>query len=94
MGDIADLCSEIPPVHGNHMLKVVLLICAVMVPRGECTVHTALSVLQGPPAESTAGCGMQAQAYLAGTSIGRNIRPDEYAKIVCAHTAIGKRTVG
>ena len=76
------------------IIKVLLLICATTVPRGDCRVETARDVLQGPDAYDVASCGFQSQAYLAGSAVGRRIRDGEYVKILCSTSAIGKGNVG
>ena len=76
------------------MLKILILICAVGMHQNECTVHTALKVIQGPPAGDQRGCGMRAQAYLAGSVIGQSLTDREYPKILCTRTSIGRANVG
>ena len=76
------------------MYKVILLICAVGMHQSDCNVHTALQVIQGPDATDQRGCGMQSQAYLAGSAIGQAMTDREYPKILCQRTEIGKDNVG
>ena len=76
------------------MFKVILLICASSIPRGDCQVETARDVLRGPDAVDLIACGFQSQAYFAGTELGRQIRDGEYVKILCTSTVIAKRNVG
>ena len=76
------------------MFKVILLICAANLSRGECRIDTARSVLYGPDAKNEIVCGLQSQAYLAATEIGRNLKPGEYLKISCRRTTIGAKRVG
>jgi hypothetical protein len=65
------------------MLKVILLICAANIAPGDCRPETATYLLNGPDATNEVSCGMQSQAYLAQTWIGRSLAEDEYLKIVC-----------
>lgn len=76
------------------MFKVLLLICAIALEHRDCKVDTALTVMQGPDAESQAACAIQSQAYLAQTAIAATLTDDEYLKITCTRTTIGKQTVG
>jgi hypothetical protein len=65
------------------MFKVILLVCATSIARGDCQPDTALYLLNGPDASNEVSCGMQSQAYLAQTWIGQSMAEDEYLKIVC-----------
>lgn len=76
------------------MFKVLLLICAVGVQHQDCQVQTALTVLQGPEANNALACGFQSQAYLAMSAIAETLTENEYLKITCTRTAIGRQTVG
>jgi hypothetical protein len=76
------------------MYQVLLLVCAVGLQRSECTIHTALDVIQGPEAPTLAACGLQSQAYLASTAIGREMGEDEYPKILCIDSGIPPGNVG
>lgn len=76
------------------MFKVLLLICAVTVQHKDCQEQTALTVLQGPEAPNAAACGMQSQAYFASSALAVTLKENEYLKITCRRTAIGKQTVG
>lgn len=69
------------------MLKVILLICAASIAPGDCQPETATYLLNGPDATNEVSCGMQSQAYLAQTWIGRSLAEDEYLKIVCLRDA-------
>lgn len=62
--------------------KVILLVCATSVPRGECQIDTAAQVIDGPDAGNEIACGLKSQAYLAQTQIGL-LAEDEYLKILC-----------
>ena len=76
------------------MFKVIILICATSVQPNDCQPQTALTVLHGPDANNEIACGMQSQAYLANSAIGRDLSKDEYIKIMCVRTDIGKNNVG
>ena len=68
------------------MLIAWVLICsaAAAADPGDCTSSNANTVVR-VPAEfgNPATCFMQAQAYLAGSSIGRNLDADERVRIIC-----------
>ncbi len=74
------------------MMKVVLLVCSMAVPRIECQEQTARLVVQGPDAKNELICAMHSQAYFAQTAfeIGRM----EYLKVKCIRTQIGRNNVG
>ena len=76
------------------MFKVLLLICAISVEHRDCKIDSALTVMQGPEAESQAACAFQSQAYIARTAIAATMTDNEYLKITCTRTTIGKQTVG
>ena len=65
------------------MFKVILLVCAAHLAPGDCQPDTALYLLNGPDASNEVMCGMQSQAYLAETWLGRTLAEGEYLKIVC-----------
>ncbi len=69
------------------MVKVVILVCALSLPRAECQPETARAVLQGPDAGNAVTCMSRGQAFLAGSAIkvGRN----EWVKVLCQRTEIG-----
>ncbi len=64
-------------------IKVLLLICATSMPRGDCQRDTALDVIAGPPVVDEIACGLMGQAYLAASGIGRRLGEGEYLKIIC-----------
>ena len=71
------------------MLTALVLICSVTAaadPQG-CTRINAGTVMR-VPAEfgNPATCFMHAQAYLAGSSIGRDLNANERVKIVCVRS--------
>jgi hypothetical protein len=71
------------------MLTALVLICAAEVAADphDCTRSHANTVMR-VPAEfgNPATCFMQAQAYLAGSSIGRELDADERVRIVCVRS--------
>ena len=70
------------------MLTALILICSVTTTPDlrDCTRTNAVDVLVTPVAfANPATCFMQGQAYLAGTSIGRDLTENERVKIVCVH---------
>lgn len=65
------------------MFQMMILVCALGVPRAQCQADTALDVLHGPQVVNELMCGLHGQAMMAGTSlIGRN--KGEYIKLTCA----------
>jgi hypothetical protein len=76
------------------LFQVVILVCAMTMPRGDCQPDTALDVIRGPDAQNELMCGFHGQAYLASSAIGRRLRTDEYVKIKCTRTGIGVANVG
>jgi len=71
------------------MLTALVLICSVAVTADlrDCTRYNATAVMR-LPAEfaNPATCFMHGQAYLADTSIGRELGDNDRVKIVCART--------
>lgn len=72
------------------MLQILILICSTNLSPADCQMETALDVIHGPKAASITGCGLEAQALLARTTLLRG--PDEYAKIKCRPPARATRT--
>jgi hypothetical protein len=68
------------------MLRGVVLICsaAVVADPHECTLRNANTVLRVPMEfGNPATCFMHTQAYLAGSSIGRELDASERVRIIC-----------
>jgi hypothetical protein len=65
------------------MMKTLLLICALGLPRGDCTVETAAAVIQGPEAASLMTCGLHGQAYIAEGALAGYLENGHYLKISC-----------
>ena len=73
------------------MLTALILICSVAASPDieDCTRDNAATVMRVPTEfGSPAACFMQTQAYMAGTSIGRNLDASERVKIICVRSAI------
>jgi hypothetical protein len=72
-----------------RVLTALVLICSVAVTSDleDCARNNATTVIL-VPAEfgNPATCFMHAQAYLAGTSIGRELDANERVKIVCVRS--------
>ena len=71
------------------MLTALILVCSLAKTPdlGNCTRDNALDVLHVPATfENPITCFMHGQAYLAETSIGRDMRKDERVKVVCVHS--------
>jgi hypothetical protein len=74
------------------MFKVLILVCSVALTPDECQADTAVAVIDGPEAPNEVMCGLNGQAYLAGTAMASK-QEDEYVKVTCSRSTIG-RTVG
>ena len=73
------------------MLTALVLICSVVLTPDlrDCSHGNATAVLRVPGEfGNPATCFMHGQAYLAGTSIGRELQADEGVKIVYVRSAI------
>ena len=71
------------------MLIALVLLCSIKVTPDlqDCTRDNATAVLRLPGEFAhPAACLMQAQAFLAETSIAREFSDDDRAKVVCART--------
>ena len=71
---------------------VVILICASTLARPDCQESTARVVIQGPDAPNEVACALQSQAYLAQSAV--EVGEQEYLKIKCSRSSIGKGTMG
>jgi hypothetical protein len=75
------------------MLTALILICSLAVTPdlSACTRDNALDVLFVPATfNNPVTCFMQGQAYLADTSIGRELTQNEAVKVVCVRGAAAK----
>jgi hypothetical protein len=71
------------------MLTALVLVCSLAVAPdlADCTRHNATAVLRVPSEfRNPATCFMHGQAYLAGTSIGRNLGPGDRVKVICVRS--------
>ncbi|MGI9419370.1 MAG: hypothetical protein ACR2RA_16205 [Geminicoccaceae bacterium] len=66
------------------MMKTLILICALGTARPDCSIETAMSVIQGPEASHLAQCGFLGQAYLASTAMAGYLDGEHYLKILCS----------
>jgi len=74
---------------GAEVLTALVLICsaAASADPGDCTRNHAKTVVRVPAVfVNPATCFMHAQAYLAGTSIGRDLDANERVRIVCVRS--------
>jgi hypothetical protein len=72
------------------MLTALILICAIESTPDlqSCTRDTAVDAILVPEAfANPAMCFMRGQAYLADTSLGRDLRDNERVKVVCVRQA-------
>ncbi|MEM7043147.1 MAG: hypothetical protein AAF543_10090 [Pseudomonadota bacterium] len=65
------------------MMKALILICAIGVPRADCSIDTALDIIQGPEVGSFGHCAFMGQAYIADTAIAGALDGEHYLKVVC-----------
>jgi hypothetical protein len=72
------------------VFKVLILVCSINLPPADCQMDTAVDVISGPEAGNQSVCGLYGQAYIADTALGTALRDDEYVKVKCTRTAIGK----
>ena len=73
------------------MLTALVLICSVAIAPGpeDCTRNNAGTIMRVPGEfGNPATCFMQGQAYLAESSIGRDLDPDERVKLICVRSEI------
>lgn len=64
-----------------HLITAAVFICASTVARSDCGADTAIDVLIPPEAASYSFCGLQSQAYIAGSAL--RVGDGRYMKIVC-----------
>lgn len=81
------------------MFKVMILICHISLAPAECQIGLTYDeglrdVIVGPDATNEVTCAMHGQAYVAETALGTRERDDEYVKIKCTRSSIGKSNVG
>jgi hypothetical protein len=67
------------------MLTALILVCSLATAANDCTRDNALDVVYVPSTfDSPVTCMMHAQAYVADSSIGRDLRQNEAVKVICA----------
>jgi hypothetical protein len=79
------------------MLTAMILICSLATTPDlqSCTRETAVDTMRVPEAfANPATCFMHGQAYLAETSIGRELTENERVKVVCVRTTALPATFG
>jgi len=72
------------------MLTAVILICSLQTTPDvqSCNRENAVDTMQVPESfASPATCFMRGQAYLADTSLGRDLSENERVKVMCVRTA-------
>lgn len=75
------------------MLTALILVCSLtsVADLRDCTRDNAVDVVYVPATfASPVTCLMHAQAYAAGSSLGRELTRDEALKVVCARTATSR----
>jgi hypothetical protein len=66
------------------MLTALILVCSLATVSNDCTRNNALDVVYVPARfDSPVTCMMHAQAYVADSSIGRDLRQNEAVKVIC-----------
>ena len=73
------------------MLTALILVCSLATISNDCTRDNALDVVYVPATfESPAACMMRAQAYVANSSIGRDLPQNEAFKVICVRGSINR----
>lgn len=72
------------------MFKVLILICSLGTSPADCQAYNAVDVIKAPDAINEMACGLHGQAYLAQLASAAPHREDEYVKVSCIRTTIGK----
>jgi len=66
------------------MLIALILVCSLATVSNDCTRDNALDVVYVPATfNSPVTCMMHAQAYVADSSIGRDLAQNEAVKVIC-----------
>jgi hypothetical protein len=79
------------------LFTTLVLICSLAITPDlrECNRNNAVHVVQVPePYALPASCFLHAQAYVAGTAIGRQLAENESVKVLCIKGAAPTRNVG
>ncbi|WP_193371046.1 hypothetical protein [Pelagibius marinus] len=69
-------------------IKTVVLICSNTLSRSQCQPSTALDILVAPGATTFGLCGLQAQAYIANSTLAQELSKDSFLKIICTRQKI------
>jgi hypothetical protein len=73
------------------MLTALILVCSLATVSNDCTRDNALDVVYVPATfASLVTCLMHGQAYLADSSIGRDLSPNETVKVICLPSPINR----
>ena len=73
------------------MLTALILVCSLATVSNDCTRDNALDVVYVPAMfASSVVCLMHAQAYAAGSSIGRDLQKNEAFKVICVRGSINR----
>ena len=75
------------------MLTALILVCSLttVFNLGDCTRDNALDVVYVPATfASPVTCLMHAQAYVADSSIGRDLQRDEGVKVICVRGSLNR----
>ena len=73
------------------MLTALILVCSLPTISNDCTRDNALDVVYMPARfDSPATCMMRAQAYVANSSIGRDLPQNEAFKVICVRGWINR----
>jgi hypothetical protein len=73
------------------MLTALIMVCSLATLSNDCTRDNALDVVYVPATfDSSAACMMRAQAYVANSSIGRDLQKNEAFKVICVRGSINR----
>src|SRR6516225_8394018 len=76
------------------MLTALILICSLATISNDCTRDNALDVVYVPATfDSPAACMMRAQAYVANSSIGRELPQNDAFKVICVRRRCRRASV-
>ena len=73
------------------MLIALILVCSLATVSNDCTRDNALDVVYVPATfTNSVTCLMHAQAYVADSSIGRDLQRDEGVKVICVRGSLNR----
>jgi hypothetical protein len=73
------------------MLTALILVCSLATISNDCSRDNAVDVVYVPATfDSPAACTMRAQAYVANSSIGRDLPQNEAFKVICVRGSINR----